>query len=305
MSPAAADDSTRSWTSVSMRSRVRSGQAARPRLQAGRPAPRIPWRIASSMSWLMYATRSTMRTILPSSVSGSTSPVCLRMPSRTSHVRFSVSAIRATARCGESRGRSARAGRRRAPPRRRGRTAYGPCRDRGRPPRSRSSFSRRARATPRAIAVVSSVCVIRVRKWSPAGSMKTCVLPFSRRNAFECRIRSRSRWNGVRTRHSSSSRARPRDSYERTASGDSQPSSCSRIRASKASATVRQARARGRRLTDVAIGLSPARSPSTSPTTTKNAMRPALLVQGESTSTTARSPIERAALASRSTRRSR
>ena len=51
--------------------------------------------------------------------------------------------------------------------------------------------------------------------------MKTCVLPFRRRNGFECRIRSRSRWNGVRTPHSSSGRARPRVSYERTASGES------------------------------------------------------------------------------------
>ena len=29
--------------------------------------------------------------------------------------------------------------------------------------------------------------------------MKTCVLPFRRRNGFEWTIRSRSRWNGVRT----------------------------------------------------------------------------------------------------------
>ena len=41
------------------------------------------------MSWLMYATRSTMRTIFPSSVSGSVGPVWLRIPSRTSAVRFS------------------------------------------------------------------------------------------------------------------------------------------------------------------------------------------------------------------------
>src|SRR5436309_5632555 len=68
--------------------------------------------------------------------------------------------------------------------------------------------------------------------------MKTCVLPLSRRNAFECRIRSRSRWNGVRKRQSSSSRRRPRVAYERTASGDSQRSSCSRTPAAKASATV-------------------------------------------------------------------
>src|SRR5215216_3141131 len=68
--------------------------------------------------------------------------------------------------------------------------------------------------------------------------MKTCVLCFSRRKAFEWTIRSRSRWKGVRSRHSSSSSyARPRVSYERTASGDSQVSSCSRTRASNSSAT--------------------------------------------------------------------
>src|SRR4051794_23762939 len=69
--------------------------------------------------------------------------------------------------------------------------------------------------------------------------MKTCVLWRSRRNAFEWTIRSRSRWNGVRTLHSGSSGcARPRVSYERTASGESQCSSCSRMRASNASATL-------------------------------------------------------------------
>src|SRR5919201_3904863 len=68
--------------------------------------------------------------------------------------------------------------------------------------------------------------------------MKTCVLPFSRRKGFEWRMRSRSRWNGVRRRQSSSSRRRPRVSYERTASGESQRSSCSRTWLAKASATV-------------------------------------------------------------------
>src|SRR6266496_4754997 len=68
--------------------------------------------------------------------------------------------------------------------------------------------------------------------------MKTWVLPFNRRNGFEWTIRSRSRWKGVRTPHSSSARGRPRVSYERTASGESQRSSCSRTRASKASATL-------------------------------------------------------------------
>ena len=41
------------------------------------------------MSWLMYATRSTSRTILPSSVAGSWArPEWLTMPSRTGIVRF-------------------------------------------------------------------------------------------------------------------------------------------------------------------------------------------------------------------------
>src|SRR6266446_2870329 len=68
--------------------------------------------------------------------------------------------------------------------------------------------------------------------------MKTCVLPFSRRNGFEWRIRSRSRWNGVRRRQSSSERSLPRVSYERTARGDNQRSSCSRTWSSNASATL-------------------------------------------------------------------
>ena len=68
--------------------------------------------------------------------------------------------------------------------------------------------------------------------------MNTCVLPFRRRNGFEWTIRSRSRWNGVRTGESSSGRSRPRVSYERTASGESQPSSSSRMRAANVSAMV-------------------------------------------------------------------
>src|SRR5205823_760600 len=51
--------------------------------------------------------------------------------------------------------------------------------------------------------------------------MKTCVLCFSRRNAFEWTIRSRSRWNGVRSGESSSGWAR-RAGYERDA-GDRHP----------------------------------------------------------------------------------
>ena len=46
------------------------------------------------MSWLTYAIRSTIRTIFPSCVAGSCGPVCVRIPSRTSAVRFSRSAIR-------------------------------------------------------------------------------------------------------------------------------------------------------------------------------------------------------------------
>ena len=40
------------------------------------------------MSWLMYATRSTRRTIFPSRVAGSFGPVWLRIPSRVSAVRL-------------------------------------------------------------------------------------------------------------------------------------------------------------------------------------------------------------------------
>ena len=72
---------------------------------------------------------------------------------------------------------------------------------------------------------------MRVRKWSPAGSMKTWVFPFSRRNGFEWTIRSRSRWNGVRTSDSGSGTGLPRVSNERTANGD-RLSSSARIRAS-------------------------------------------------------------------------
>src|SRR3954447_22028595 len=69
--------------------------------------------------------------------------------------------------------------------------------------------------------------------------MKTCVLPLSRRNGFEWTMRSRSRWNGVRTGDSSSGSSRPRVSYERTASGESLRSSSSRTRAANVSATLR------------------------------------------------------------------
>ena len=61
-------------------------------------------------------------------------------------------------------------------------------------------------------------------------------LPLQRRNGFEWTSRSRSRWNGVRTEHGSSSRSRPRVSYERTASGDSVTSSSARSRSANVSA---------------------------------------------------------------------
>src|SRR5918992_1988545 len=50
--------------------------------------------------------------------------------------------------------------------------------------------------------------------------MNTCVLCLSRRNALECTIRSRSRWNGVRWSESSSGSSRTAG-YERVASGES------------------------------------------------------------------------------------
>src|SRR3954451_10670174 len=166
------------------------------------------------------------------------------MPSRTSHVRLRPRPSRSS----RSTTRS-ECSLWRKPPRPRSRSnsssACSPAWPNGGRPTSwptatasvRSSFRRSARATPRAIPGASSVCVSLVRKWSPSGSTKTCVLWRSRRNAFEWTIRSRSRWNGVRKRHSSSGASRPRVSYERTASGESHCSSCSRTASAKPSAT--------------------------------------------------------------------
>ena len=53
-------------------------------------------------------------------------------------------------------------------------------------------------------------------------------------------MRSRSRWNSVRTPHASSGRSRPRVSNERTANGDSDSSSA-RMRSSKALLGARKA----------------------------------------------------------------
>src|SRR5687767_13718068 len=58
--------------------------------------------------------------------------------------------------------------------------------------------------------------------------MNTCVLCFSRRNAFEWTIRSRSLWKGVRWSESGSGSSRTAG-YERVASGE-RPSSCRSIR---------------------------------------------------------------------------
>src|SRR5437764_9879438 len=67
--------------------------------------------------------------------------------------------------------------------------------------------------------------------------MKTCVLCFSRRNAFEWTIRSRSRWNGVRSGESSSGWAR-RAGYDRAASGDSADSSSAAMRSGNSEAAA-------------------------------------------------------------------
>ena len=87
MSPAARERSTMSCTSASTRSAPVAPSDSIS--SAGRSdSEMIPARTASSMSWLMYATRSTIRTSLPSSVAGFSGPVWRRMPSRTCSVRF-------------------------------------------------------------------------------------------------------------------------------------------------------------------------------------------------------------------------
>src|SRR3954452_7904130 len=101
---------------------------------------------------------------------------------------------------------------------------------------TRSSFRRSARATVREIWVTSSVWVRRVRKWSPSGETKTCVLCLSRRNALACTIRSRSRCSGERSPQSSSARRR-RAGHERAASGASSASSHARRRSASERAT--------------------------------------------------------------------
>ena len=78
----------------------------------------------------------------------------------------------------------------------------------------------------RAICATSSVCVSRVRKWSPSAARNTCVLCDRRRKLFECKILSRSRWYSVRRKWGCADCARPSVSSENAASGDR--STCSR-----------------------------------------------------------------------------
>ena len=80
--------STRSCTNLSIR-RAAVAPSSATSSAGSRSGSSTPARIASSMSWLMYATRSTSFTIRPSSVAGAVGPVWFRMPSRTSCVRFS------------------------------------------------------------------------------------------------------------------------------------------------------------------------------------------------------------------------
>ncbi len=72
---------------------------------------------------------------------------------------------------------------------------------------TRATLSRQARATAAATWATSRAWVRRVRWWS-AGKMNTWVLPASRRNAVEWRIRSRSRSKQVRQGSGSSGSAR-------------------------------------------------------------------------------------------------
>ena len=95
MSPSALERSTMSSTSRSIRAAPVSPSSSIS--SAGRSSSEmIPARTASSMSWLMYATRSTIRTTRPSSVDGFPDPVWLRIPSRTCSVRLSPLPSRAS-----------------------------------------------------------------------------------------------------------------------------------------------------------------------------------------------------------------
>ena len=79
MSPSALERSTMSWTSRSIRAAPVSPSSSIS--SAGRsPSEMIPARTASSMSWLMYATRSTIRTTRPSSVAGFPGPGVVEDP---------------------------------------------------------------------------------------------------------------------------------------------------------------------------------------------------------------------------------
>src|SRR3954454_11968386 len=67
--------------------------------------------------------------------------------------------------------------------------------------------------------------------------MNTCVLCLRRLSAFAWTIRSRSRWNGVRSGESNSATAL-RAGYDRVASGPSQRSSCADMRSWKSMSTL-------------------------------------------------------------------
>src|SRR5579875_219981 len=69
--------------------------------------------------------------------------------------------------------------------------------------------------------------------------MKTCVLCFRRRNALQCRMRSRSRWYSVRSGEGGSGRSRPRLVLLRAAYGESRSSRAS----SRARTVSRRSRA--------------------------------------------------------------
>ena len=114
---------------------------------------------------------------------------------------------RATRRLPTRRGRSPRGGRCRGRPRSCARPGPWPQSCPSAMASVSATFRRRTRAIPVATCATSSAWVSRVRWWS-AGKTKTWVLPARRRNAVECRIRSRSRSKHVRHGSGSSGLAR-------------------------------------------------------------------------------------------------
>src|SRR5665213_2533963 len=92
---------------------------------------------------------------------------------------------------------------------------------------AKSTFRPSADATWRATCATSMVWVRRLRKWSEARLVKTCVLPARRRNARDCTIRSRSRSKGLRPSPAGAGKARgdrassssPKTAQNRSVSG--------------------------------------------------------------------------------------